>query len=128
MKTDRFWMRGGPDRLYLRRDMPPGCGCGPWLRPWPVRRGLHSLQCRFVMVVRNEEHVLREKLPNLLELDYPEDRRRSGACLRRVDGPYGGNSARACARFAGADVLKQLSQGKACGPESMALHWRRGKS
>ncbi len=46
-----------------------------WLRaqwrPWPVRRGRLELPISVVMVVRNEEAVLEQKLRNLLELDYP---------------------------------------------------------
>jgi biofilm PGA synthesis N-glycosyltransferase PgaC len=47
-----------------------------WLRaqwrPWPVRRGRVEPLVSVVMVVRNEEVVLAQKLRNLLELDYPE--------------------------------------------------------
>jgi poly-beta-1,6-N-acetyl-D-glucosamine synthase len=46
-----------------------------WLRaqwrPWPVRRGRVEPLVSVVMVVRNEEAVLPDKLRNLLELDYP---------------------------------------------------------
>ena len=46
-----------------------------WLRakwrPWPVRRGRVEPSVSVVMVVRNEEAVLEQKLRNLLELDYP---------------------------------------------------------
>lgn len=46
-----------------------------WLRaqwrPWPVRRGRVEPLVSVVMVVRNEEVVLAQKLRNLLELDYP---------------------------------------------------------
>jgi len=46
-----------------------------WLRaqwrPWPVRRGRVEAMVSVVMVVRNEEGVLEQKLRNLLELDYP---------------------------------------------------------
>jgi biofilm PGA synthesis N-glycosyltransferase PgaC len=49
-----------------------------WLRaqwhPWPVRRGHVEPLVSFVMVVRNEEAVLAQKLRNLLELNYPENR------------------------------------------------------
>jgi poly-beta-1,6-N-acetyl-D-glucosamine synthase len=41
------------------------------LSPWPVRRGAHQPTASVVMVVRNEAKVLREKLSNLLNLDYP---------------------------------------------------------
>lgn len=47
-----------------------------WLRakwrPWPVRRGHLEPLVSVVMVVRNEEGVLAQKLRNLLELDYPQ--------------------------------------------------------
>jgi len=39
-------------------------------RPWPVRRGHIEPSVSVVMVVRNEEAVLAQKLRNLLELDY----------------------------------------------------------
>ena len=46
-----------------------------WLRarwrPWPVRRGPGEPRVSVVMVVRNEEAVLAQKLHNLLDLDYP---------------------------------------------------------
>jgi biofilm PGA synthesis N-glycosyltransferase PgaC len=46
-----------------------------WLRaqwrPWPVRRGRVEAMVSVVMVVRNEEAVLEQKLRNLLGLDYP---------------------------------------------------------
>jgi biofilm PGA synthesis N-glycosyltransferase PgaC len=45
-----------------------------WLRPWPVRRGEHESAVSIVLVVRNEDQVLEDKLRNLLELDYPVDR------------------------------------------------------
>jgi cellulose synthase/poly-beta-1,6-N-acetylglucosamine synthase-like glycosyltransferase len=44
------------------------------LRPWPVQRGMHEPAVSIVMVVRNEEQVLEDKLRNLLEVDYPPDR------------------------------------------------------
>lgn len=39
-------------------------------RPWPVRRGAIEPRISILMVVRNEEAVLRDKLRNLLDLDY----------------------------------------------------------
>lgn len=54
-------------------------GYAAWLwlrakwRPWPVRRGHVEPLVSVVMVVRNEEDVLKQKLRNLLELDYPEN-------------------------------------------------------
>lgn len=44
------------------------------LRPWPVRRGAIEPRVSLAMVVRNEEAVLRDKLSNLLSLDYPQDK------------------------------------------------------
>ena len=49
-----------------------------WLRaqwsPWPVRRGRIDPLVSVVMVVRNEEAVLQQKLRNLMELDYPGEK------------------------------------------------------
>ncbi|HEY7095808.1 MAG TPA: glycosyltransferase family 2 protein [Terriglobales bacterium] len=47
--------------LYLR---------GFW-RPWPVRRAPFFPFISIVMAVRNEEHLLHQKLSNLLQIDYP---------------------------------------------------------
>jgi poly-beta-1,6-N-acetyl-D-glucosamine synthase len=44
------------------------------LRPWPVRRGWLEPAVSIVMVVRNEEQMLEEKLHNLLHLNYPAER------------------------------------------------------
>jgi len=48
-----------------------------WLRarllPWPVLRGTNQPAVSILMVVRNEENVLRDKIRNLLELDYPPE-------------------------------------------------------
>jgi cellulose synthase/poly-beta-1,6-N-acetylglucosamine synthase-like glycosyltransferase len=50
-----------------------------WLRlrsfvhPWPVRRGTILPAISVVMVVRDEERVLEQKLNNLLDLDYPAE-------------------------------------------------------
>lgn len=43
-------------------------------RPWPVRRSAVDPLVSVVMVVRNEEKVLAQKLENLLGLDYPAER------------------------------------------------------
>lgn len=43
------------------------------LRPWPVMRGPQIPRVSVVMVVRDEEKVLEEKLQNLLQLDYPPE-------------------------------------------------------
>jgi poly-beta-1,6-N-acetyl-D-glucosamine synthase len=49
-----------------------------WVRsrwsPRPVRRGCSSPAVSAVMVVRNEEAVIANKLKNLLNLDYPKDK------------------------------------------------------
>ena len=86
-----------------------------WWRPWPVMRGACDPFVSVVMVVRNEEGVLREKLRNLLELEYPEDR-----CQMVVvsDGSTDGTEAilREVARNPRVHVLfNQLARGKACG-------------
>jgi biofilm PGA synthesis N-glycosyltransferase PgaC len=48
-----------------------------WLKarlfPWPILRGAYTPFVSVVMVVRNEERLLRQKLDNLLHLDYPAD-------------------------------------------------------
>ena len=49
-----------------------------WLQsrlcPWPVMRMRQELPISIVMVVRNEERILEDKLRNLLSLDYPPER------------------------------------------------------
>jgi biofilm PGA synthesis N-glycosyltransferase PgaC len=49
-----------------------------WLQallfPWPVMRMRQELPISIVMVVRNEQRVLEDKLRNLLTLDYPPER------------------------------------------------------
>ena len=45
-----------------------------WLRPWPVQRGSYEPPVSVVLVVRNEEQTLRDKLRNLGELEYPAER------------------------------------------------------
>lgn len=48
-----------------------------WLQallfPWPVMRMRQELPISIVMVIRNEERVLEDKLRNLLSLDYPPE-------------------------------------------------------
>ena len=84
------------------------------LRPWPVRRGPHEPPVSIVMVVRDEAGVLRGKLRNLLELDYPPH-------LYEVivvsDGSVDATESilRECADPRVRIVLNQLSRGKACG-------------
>ncbi|MGA2022762.1 MAG: glycosyltransferase [Candidatus Sulfotelmatobacter sp.] len=89
-----------------------------WLRghlyPRPVRSGPHQPSVSIVMVVRDEEKVLREKLRNLLELDYP-------APMYEVvvvsDGSVDGTEAilRECNNPRLRVVGNQLARGKACG-------------
>jgi biofilm PGA synthesis N-glycosyltransferase PgaC len=89
-----------------------------WVRarlfPRPVRRGACQPSVSIVMVVHNEEKVLREKLTNLLELDYP-------AHLYDVvvvsDGSTDGTETilRECGNPRVRIVLNQVSLGKACG-------------
>ena len=97
------------------RDTCYGCGFGAFWRPWPVRRGACEPFVSVVMVVRDEEAVLREKLRNLLELEYPPER-----CQIVVvsDGSTDGTEAilREAARNPRVHVLfNQLARGKACG-------------
>jgi biofilm PGA synthesis N-glycosyltransferase PgaC len=85
------------------------------LRPRPVKRAANEPMVSVMMVVRNEEAVLREKLRNLLELDYPAER-----CQIVVvsDGSTDGTEAilREQARDPRVHVLfSQLAGGKACG-------------
>ena len=90
-----------------------------WLRaiwrPWPAQRGACEPFVSVVMVVRDEDVVLREKLRNLFELEYPEER-----CQIVVvsDGSTDGTEAilREAARNPRVHVLfNQLARGKACG-------------
>ncbi len=85
------------------------------LRPWPVQHGFSDASVSVVMVVRNEERVLADKLSNLLELDYPTEHwqivvvsdgstDRTEAILREY-----ANHPRVSV------VMNQLSSGKACG-------------
>ena len=95
-----------------------GYAASLWVRarlfPRPVRRGSCQPSVSIVMVVRNEERILREKLRNLLELDYP-------AHLYNVvvvsDGSTDGTelALRECGDPRLRIVLNQLSRGKACG-------------
>ena len=85
------------------------------LRPRPARRGPNQPAVSILMVVRNEEGVLRDKLRNLLELEYPAER-----CQIVVvsDGSTDGTEAilREHARDPRVHaVFNQLACGKACG-------------
>jgi poly-beta-1,6-N-acetyl-D-glucosamine synthase len=85
------------------------------LRPWPVRRATGEPMVSILMVVRNEEAVLRDKLRNLLELDYPAE------CCQIVvvsDGSTDGTEAILREHLHDPRVhvmLNQLACGKACG-------------
>ena len=84
-----------------------------WLRPWPVQRGKYEPDVSVVMVVRNEEQVLEDKIRNLLELDYPPDR-----CHIVVVSDGSTDRTEAILHKYGTErrlhaVMNQLSQGKA---------------
>lgn len=84
-------------------------------RPWPVQRGVATPAVSIVMVVRNEAAGLREKLRNLMTLDYPADR-----CQLVVVSDGSTDGTEAILREAAQDprvhvVLNQVPQGKACG-------------
>ena len=90
-----------------------------WMRarlfPWPARCGGHQPSVSIVMVVRNEERFLREKLSNLLQLDYPLDKcdvvvvsDGSNDGTEQILRDYAGNARVHVA-------LNQLAQGKASG-------------
>jgi cellulose synthase/poly-beta-1,6-N-acetylglucosamine synthase-like glycosyltransferase len=89
-----------------------------WLRarlcPRPVRRGPNQPSVSVVMVVRDEEKVLREKLHNLLELDYPAQRYE---VIVVSDGSVDGTEGilRECGNPRLCTVMNQLPRGKACG-------------
>lgn len=90
-----------------------------WLRarlwPWPVLRAQQEPSISIVIVVRNEERWLENKLRNLLELDYPQERYQ---IVVVSDGSTDGTDAilRKHAEDPRVQVLmNQLSRGKACG-------------
>jgi poly-beta-1,6-N-acetyl-D-glucosamine synthase len=84
------------------------------LRPRPVRRGPHQPSLSIVMVVRDEEKVLREKLRNLFELDYPAQ---LYDLVVVSDGSVDGTETilRECGDPRLHIVMNQLARGKACG-------------
>ena len=93
-----------------------------WLRaqwrPRPVRRGHMEPLVSVVMVVRNEEAVLAQKLRNLLELDYPQN---NFQVVVVSDGSTDGTESilREHARNPQVHVmLNQLADGKAAGLNS----------
>jgi poly-beta-1,6-N-acetyl-D-glucosamine synthase len=90
-----------------------------WLRsrlhPRPVRSGPMQPLTSIVMVVRNEERVLEQKLENLLALEYPEEQKE---IIVVSDGSTDGTEAilRQYAAHPNVHaVLNQLSRGKASG-------------
>src|SRR5579872_24668 len=95
-----------------------GYPCWLWLRakfaPRPVRHGSDQPSVSIVMVVRNEERLLREKLSNLLELDYPQNLYEAVVVS---DGSIDGTESilRECDDPRLRIVLNQLSRGKAYG-------------
>jgi cellulose synthase/poly-beta-1,6-N-acetylglucosamine synthase-like glycosyltransferase len=85
------------------------------LRPRPARRGAIQPTVSVVMVVRNEEAVLRDKLHNLLELEYPAER-----CQIVVVSDGSTDGTETILREHTRDprvhvVFNQLACGKACG-------------
>jgi biofilm PGA synthesis N-glycosyltransferase PgaC len=107
-----------------------GYPCWLWLRaqlrPRPVKRAAVTPRISFVMVVRNEEAVLREKLNNLLELDYPAE---SCQIVVVSDGSSDGTEAILSAAAANPRVhavLNQLPGGKAAGLND-GLQWAEGE-
>lgn len=68
-----FWMAVGVI-AYVYAGYPCCLWLRAWLQPRPVRRSAFEPEISFVMVVRNEAAVLREKLDNLLGLEYPPER------------------------------------------------------
>ena len=90
-----------------------------WFRsrwsPRPVRRGVVEPRVSAVMVVRNEEAVIAEKIENLLALDYPAEKLE---IIVISDGSTDGTAA-ILQDFASnsrlRSVLKTSSQGKAAG-------------
>ncbi|HWX91967.1 MAG TPA: glycosyltransferase family 2 protein [Terriglobales bacterium] len=100
-----------------------------WLRsrwrPRPVQRGTIQPRVSVVMVVRNEERVLRSKLENLLALDYPQE---LTDLVVVSDGSTDGTEGilHEYARNPRVQtVLNQLSEGKASGLND-ALDWVQG--
>jgi len=94
-------------------------------RPRPVQRGTIQPRVSIVVVVRNEERVLRSKLENLLALDYPQERTDlvivSDGSTDGTDGilhEYARNPRVHT-------VLNHLSRGKAAGLND-ALNWVQG--
>jgi poly-beta-1,6-N-acetyl-D-glucosamine synthase len=90
------------------------------LRPWPVRRGEVQPAVSIVMVVRNEEQVLENKLRNLLQLNYP-----AGRCQIVIVSDGSSDRTEQILREQAGDgdarlhaVMNQLPRGKAAGLNS----------
>ena len=96
------------------------------LCPWPVQRGSYETSVSIVMVVRNEERALQNKLCNLLELDYPAEQWQvvvvSDGSTDRTE-----EILREYANHPRVHVImNQLSSGKACGLND-AMRWTEGE-
>jgi poly-beta-1,6-N-acetyl-D-glucosamine synthase len=101
-----------------------------WLRafwrPWPIERGAIAPTVSIVLVVRNEGARLRQKLDNLLTLDYPAERYR---LVVVSDGSTDETESilREAAKHPRVHViLNQLAKGKACGLND-AIAWAQGE-
>ncbi len=85
------------------------------LRPWPVMRGPVERRVSVIMVVRNEEKFVQQKLDNLLQLDYPSEQLQivvvsdgSDDATESILGKYDGEPRLRT-------VLKKSPEGKAAG-------------
>jgi biofilm PGA synthesis N-glycosyltransferase PgaC len=101
-----------------------------WVRarisPWPPLRGAYDTSVSVVMVVRNEQEVLENKLRNVLELDYPGEQ---WQVVVVSDGSTDGTEAilREYANHPRVRlVMNQLSSGKASGLND-AIAWAEGE-
>lgn len=100
-----------------------------WLQaqlfPWPVMRMRQELPISIVMVVRNEERVLDDKLRNLLNLDYPPEHCQiviaSDGSTDRTEEILRGHLDNPRVQV----VMNQLSRGKASGLND-AFEWAHG--
>jgi cellulose synthase/poly-beta-1,6-N-acetylglucosamine synthase-like glycosyltransferase len=109
-----FWMAAA-FTFYAYAGYLCWLGLRAMVRPWPVQRGVFFPTISIVMVVRNEAAVLRDKLRNLLALDYPAER-----CQLVVVSDGSTDGTEEILREAAQDprvhiVLNQLPQGKASG-------------
>jgi cellulose synthase/poly-beta-1,6-N-acetylglucosamine synthase-like glycosyltransferase len=85
------------------------------LKPWPVLRSPQEPYVSIVMVVRNEEQWLENKLQNLLELNYPRERYQivvvSDGSTDRTDAILHQRAGDPRIQV----LMNQLPRGKACG-------------